>query len=178
MSHPTQPPPVDWRPYPRHQPYGPPPPADRQPYPRQQYGPPPSTPPTPKPRVWPWLVGGLVALLVIGGAGSGGDSGGDNGGDSPSPAPGTAAAVPVAEPTGPLTTFGNGTWVVGADVAPGRYRSPAPEEGIMQLCYWDITDGQGTILDQAVANEGPSRATLQTGRTFTSQGCQDWVSVG
>lgn len=92
-------------------------------------------------------------------------------------APAPTQAAPVEMPaveSGPMTTFGNGTYEVGVDVAAGKYRSSGVEDSIAPLCYWDLTDGNGKIVDQGVANEGPSRATLKKGLTFKSSGCEDW----
>jgi hypothetical protein len=95
-------------------------------------------------------------------------------------APVTQAPAPVEVPaaeTGPVTTFGNGTYQIGdgsGDVKPGKYMSPSPEAGVVSMCYFDVTDDNGKILDQGVANEGPSRATLKKGLTFKSSGCEDW----
>jgi hypothetical protein len=86
--------------------------------------------------------------------------------------------VEPAVPAGPLTTFGNGTYEVGVDVAPGKYRSAGVADSAVPLCYFDQTDAKGTIKDQGVSNEGPSRATLKSGLTFKSSGCQQWVKVG
>jgi hypothetical protein len=89
-----------------------------------------------------------------------------------------ATQAPAPEPTGPMTTFGNGTYEVGSDVAPGKYRSPGVQEGAFALCYWDLTNDKGDIVDQGVANEGPSRATLKDGLTFKSSGCETWTIQG
>lgn len=92
----------------------------------------------------------------------------------PASAPIVAASEPTtvaAAPAGPVTTFGNGTYLVGDEVAPGKYRS-AGVDGSM--CYWDLTNDAGTIVDQGVATEGPSRATLKAGLTFKSSGCSTW----
>jgi hypothetical protein len=130
------------------------------------------------------VVGAFVALIVIVGV--------SGGGTAPAPAPAMtysapapvvtqAPAVVQAPPvvqapaeTGPLTTFGNGTYVVGEDVKAGKYRSPAPQEGAISMCYFDVRNDAGDIVDQGVANEGPSRVTLRNGTTFKSSGCEDW----
>ena len=93
---------------------------------------------------------------------------------APTSAP-AAAPAPAAEPSGPATTVGNGTWEVGTDVAPGKYKSDGVDGS---LCYYDQTNESGRIVDQGVAPEGPSRTTLKKGLTFKSSGCQDWVKVG
>lgn len=147
---------------------------------------PPTAPPPKKRHTVRWIVLGVLALLVVlvavfGATGGSPDTAttADPGGTSaPVQAPPTEPPAVVPAPTSPLTTFGNGTYLVGTDVAPGQYRSPGPEESIAPLCYWDLKDAGGTITDQGVAPEGPSRATLTEGLTFTSQGCQDWAKVG
>lgn len=150
---------------------------------------PPQQPPA-KRKIWPWVVGGLVLLIVV--AGISGNSTAGQASSVTAVAPsapsvqgggglsvGTRAQAPApAAPSGPLTTFGNGTWKVGEDVVPGVYKSAAPQADAVPLCYWDLTDDNGRILDQGVANEGPSRATLKAGRTFKSQGCEAWTKVG
>lgn len=194
MSQPPYPPPAPQGP---GQPQYPPPP--RQPYGHAPAGvtggqytgqqpPAPQVPPRRR-RRWPWIIGGVVLALVVVSALNAGQG-------TPSPArststptvaatPSTALALPAAPaspapapvpaPAGPLTTFGNGTYLVGEDVTPGKYRSPGVQDSIAPLCYWDLTDESGTIKDQGIANEGPSRATLREGLTFKSQGCEDWV---
>lgn len=158
-------------------PYDPYDPYAQQPAPPEQWPPagtPPVAPPKAKRKVWPWIVGGgAVLLVVIGSVGSGSESAGTS-----TAAGAVQPSVAAPAPAGPLTTFGNGTYLVGEDVAPGTYRSPAPQDGVIKLCYWDVQDASGKILDQGVANEGPSRATLKAGRTFTSNGCEDWSKVG
>lgn len=94
------------------------------------------------------------------------------------PAPPVVAPAPAAAPAGPMTTFGNGTYEIGVDIKAGKYRSPGVQSSIAPLCYFDQTDASGTIKDQGVANEGPSRVTLKSGLTFKSSGCEDWVLVG
>lgn len=93
-------------------------------------------------------------------------------------APAPVAPVAPAAPVGPLTTFGNGTYEVGTEVEAGKYRSPGVQDSIAPLCYWDLTDSSGSIKDQGVTPEGPSRATLTKGLLFKSSGCQDWTKTG
>lgn len=106
-------------------------------------------PPASRPK-WPWIVlGGLGALLLIGVIGAAV-------GDTP-PAPvgdfsaltdaeratrlqeieewqaryGTPAPLPPpapVEPAGPLTSFGDGTFVVGEDIEPGTYNERAGQQ--------------------------------------------------
>jgi hypothetical protein len=144
-------------------------------------------PPKPKRKKWPWIVVAVVLLFVVVVVANSGDnttparpaagvpSGVDPATINASPTPVAGGLTEEAVPAGPVTTMGNGTYQVGTDVVPGKYRSPAPTDG---LCYFDQTDDSGKILDQGVANEGPSIANLRKGRTFKSSGCEDWVKVG
>lgn len=51
-------------------------------------------------------------------------------------------------PPGPRTTFGAGKYLVGSDIASGRYFSD-PADG----CYWERLSGLGGSLDDIIANE-------------------------
>ncbi len=51
-------------------------------------------------------------------------------------------------PAGPRTKFGPGQYLVGEDIAPGRYYS-APRDG----CYWERQKGLGGSLNDIIANE-------------------------
>jgi hypothetical protein len=51
-------------------------------------------------------------------------------------------------PPGPRTQFGAGTWMVGTDIAPGRYYND-PRDG----CYWERLSGLGGTLAEILANE-------------------------
>jgi hypothetical protein len=51
-------------------------------------------------------------------------------------------------PPGPRTTFGAGQYLVGSDIASGRYYSD-PADG----CYWERQSGLGGTLGEILANE-------------------------
>ena len=138
--------------------------------------------PREKRRVWPWVVGGVIALLVVGsalgGTGSAPSSSttGTSVGVATSPGVADAAEAPAAPPAaaaGPLTTFADGTYEVGVDVAPGKYKTQA--EG---FCYWDRTkknDGSlGDIVQQGVG-DGAQVVTIKSGEFFKSQSCGTWT---
>jgi len=68
---------------------------------------------------------------------------------------------------------GNGQWLVGTDVAPGTYKSPATDGG---LCYADTNDGEGNINQQEVTPEGPTIITVsKKDKVFKVSGCEDFV---
>jgi hypothetical protein len=75
--------------------------------------------------------------------------------------------------TGPVTSFGSGTYEVGVDVAPGEYRTPGTDS-----CYWArLRNNDGSrddILDNSFG-AGPQVVTLRDGEFFENQGCGMWA---
>ena len=53
-----------------------------------------------------------------------------------------------ARPPGPRTQFGAGTYLVGSDIAPGRYFNDPTT-----ACYWERLSGLGGSLGEILANE-------------------------
>jgi hypothetical protein len=82
-------------------------------------------------------------------------------------------AVPTAAPK--ASTFRNGTFKVGVDIAPGTYRNPKSYG-----CYWARLSGFGGTLDEILANDntdGPTVVTiLPTDKGFESSRCGLWTS--
>lgn len=96
----------------------------------------------------------------------------------------TAAATPaqteVATPTEAPEPEGydDGTWLVGEDIAPGRYRTTDAS----RTCYWARLSGLTGSLDDVLANDigsGPSQVIdiLDSDRAFDSNGCGTWVPI-
>src|SRR5690606_7789520 len=84
------------------------------------------------------------------------------------------AAVTETEQRIEESTFGDGIYVVGEDVAPGEYRS---EGG--SFCYYAFKDGTGAdagIIDNNIV-QGQTRVTLSEGDVFESSSCSDWTAV-
>jgi hypothetical protein len=83
---------------------------------------------------------------------------------------------PVA-PASPLPSFGAGTFAVGAQLAPGRWRSDGSD-----LCYWERLSGLGGDLDELADSAGvagPAEVVLApTDVAFSSFGCGTWRPVG
>lgn len=99
---------------------------------------------------------------------------------STDPAPASAPDRPAspAVPSGPQTTFGDGTYRVGSDIEPGTYRAPGTE----QSCYWArLKDLSGT-LDAIVASDlaqGPATVSISTSDVaFKTARCGTWTKVG
>jgi hypothetical protein len=53
------------------------------------------------------------------------------------------------QPAGPRTTFGSGQYLVGKDIAPGRYFADPPSSG----CYWERERGLGGSVSDILAND-------------------------
>lgn len=99
-----------------------------------------------------------------------------------SPSATTARVVPstqVKKASAP--TIGEGTWEVGVDVQPGKYKTAGANDSISGLCYWDVrkNNEEGDFVSQGVIDSKlePGRVTLVKGQFFKTSGCQDWVSV-
>ncbi|WAM19834.1 MULTISPECIES: hypothetical protein [Rhodococcus] len=88
---------------------------------------------------------------------------------------GIGTAVADAEPA---TTFGDGTQVVGADIAPGTYvgNGQADEYG----CYWARLSGSSGEIDDIIANgftDSPKIIVIvkPSDQYFESEGCGTWT---
>jgi hypothetical protein len=97
----------------------------------------------------------------------------------------TPEPTPTPEPpTGPVTTFGGGSYLVGPEVVPGVYRSEGVEINALgadaSACsfFAKKSDGSYDTRTYGVTPKGPSRTTLYAGQTFTSSGCMEWKKVG
>lgn len=74
----------------------------------------------------------------------------------------------------PASPFGDGTYIVNTDVAPGRWRSDGTGS-----CYWERLKSFGGTLDEIITNNastGPSIVEIAPGdRGFHSSGCGKWT---
>jgi len=89
-----------------------------------------------------------------------------------------AAETPVEEePVGPLTSIGEGTYLVGEDVKAGSYKTAGPTS---DMCYWARRSDDSGELDAIIANDivkGPGRVTLKKGEFFETNSCETWELV-
>jgi hypothetical protein len=93
--------------------------------------------------------------------------------DPPAPAASPALVHALA------TTFGEGRFVVGTDIAPGTYRT-AGKSGHPD-CYWErLKDTNGTAAS-IIANDlapGPATVTIEgTDSAFQTLWCSPWTKV-
>lgn len=95
-----------------------------------------------------------------------------------------APAAPPAAPPGLATTFGEGRFAVGTDIAAGTYRSNGPSGRLD--CYWErlkdtsLKDTSGGT-DSIIANNlgrGPATVTIdQRDGAFQTRWCSTWTKV-
>ena len=86
-------------------------------------------------------------------------------------------ATPIVEPG---TPFGDGVYLVGIDIAPGRYRASAPSDA----CSWwrlngfrgDLGYGNDTLPDITAYGGFAIVDILETDAGFRSDGCGTWSS--
>ncbi|MGW7491560.1 hypothetical protein [Streptomyces sp. NPDC054786] len=96
----------------------------------------------------------------------------------------TGGAKPVEKtgvPAGPDATVGQGSYLVGEDIAAGTYKTRGPAASDVPLCYWARAKDSSGEMDSIIANgtpQGPARVTVNRGETFETNGCRDWAKVG
>lgn len=83
---------------------------------------------------------------------------------------------PPPAPVGPKTTItGDGTYEVGVDVEPGKYKAPGSAQGSLAPCYWARLKADGEdIIDNDLGN-GPKTATIKKGELFETARCGTWT---
>jgi hypothetical protein len=78
----------------------------------------------------------------------------------------------------PATSFGDGTWAVGIDIAPGTYHSPG---GVG--CQWERLSAFGAVgTTGVIARDRPRNAPTvtiaSTDMGFSTSHCGTWTQVG
>jgi hypothetical protein len=147
---------------------------------------------TPDPRRWsgwPLVVLGAAGVLIATVAGvvsHATASGGTSAAPAASTAPQTitqtvtvssVSTVTIAASPGvsPAVQFGDGTHVVGLDVAPGDYRTPGPSGTNEGGCYWSRRKAVGSTMTDYGVVRGPGQITIQGGELVEINGCQPWT---
>jgi hypothetical protein len=171
------------------------PPPQQQPM-QQTPQPPPMQGKTPKQKRFGFLAMAVTALISLGVGGA--VTGTGDGTTAALPAPTVTETVtepPVegdAEPAPTVTVtekaepeakpepkgLGEGTYQIGTDAKPGRYKTTVP--GDSPNCYWERTKDDsgefGSIIANDNANPGARvSVTLKKGEFFSSNGCGTWV---
>jgi len=143
---------------------------------------------------WPTVIITAVVALSLGGIVGGS---GDGTATTAEPNPtvtvsqtvtGTAEAKPASkapspkkttEP-GPERTMEEGTYEIGVDAKPGRYKTRVPEDS--SGCYWEKLKDDSGGLNSVIANGevnagGRVSITLKHGQFFMSEDCGTWKRV-
>lgn len=135
-----------------------------------------------KRNLWPWIITVLVLLFIVlcfTGALVLAKTEPPSVGAPVSTPTAAPARKPVPQKTNRPDSIGQGMWLVGEDVKPGKYRTAGAEGGVMMLCYWHTakTDGDEAIIDQGMVNDvdEPGRVTLKAGQYFKTNGCKPWI---
>ncbi len=145
-------------------------------------------PPAPEKRRrrWPWVllgvpIGMLVMLILIGNGptrATAPTTPAASGGSVSAATADAPEAAPPPAPSGPLTTFGPGTWEVGVDIQSGKYKTTGPDG---PNCYYArLKNGDGAVGDILDNNnsQGPVTVTIkESDGYFETQGCADWVKA-
>lgn len=94
-------------------------------------------------------------------------------------APAPAVEQAPVLPSGPLTTFSDGTYEVGVDVEPGRYKTPGSGgSGIFESCYWERASNDSGEFSAIKANDnitGPGSITVKSGEFVKTNGGCVWT---
>jgi hypothetical protein len=160
---------------------------------RQRPRPGPVPPPPKRQPRWPWVVGGFMLLLALIGTVWGNDSGEQTTQNRPGVPSGvnpdtwnaqphtvSAATAPAAPAqSGPRTSFSSGTYEVGTDIEPGKYKTTGPDSG--GSCYWARLKNTNGDLGSIIANgnaQGPTTVTIaKSDAAFETNGCT-WTKAG
>lgn len=92
------------------------------------------------------------------------------------------AGSPSADAAAGASSFGDGLWVVGVDIAPGTYRVEAPVvyADDNSYCYWTTYDDAAGGLDHLVATglgDGRPTVVFDSVAAVEPFGCGTWVRV-
>jgi hypothetical protein len=88
----------------------------------------------------------------------------------------TQAVTATTRPTpAPRTSFGDGTWLVGVDIAPGTYRTTVPGNG----CMWQRLSGLSGTYEDIIAWGAPNSgqalvAIAPSDLAFSTDACGEW----
>lgn len=93
------------------------------------------------------------------------------------PEPAKEAPKPEAPPApkGPATSFGDGTYLVGTEIAPGTYKT----DNKGGFCYYERLSGVSGSFDDIITNGSPKGPAIieipATDKAFKTSGCGTWV---
>lgn len=86
----------------------------------------------------------------------------------------TAEVTPGVHSRDPAAAFDEGTWLVGAEIAPGTWKAPGGA-----TCYWERLSGFGGEVADVIAADTVGSVTIAAGDLgFRSRRCGTWTRVG
>jgi hypothetical protein len=93
---------------------------------------------------------------------------------------GCSPLVPYLPPPTPATSVGDGDWLVGQDIAPGRYRVTVDDVDAEPYCRWSRARGLGygaadVIETDSIYRSDPAEVDLAEGERFSLSGCGTWT---
>jgi hypothetical protein len=104
---------------------------------------------------------------------------------SPTMVPAVAPSTGHAAGAGQLhmvESFGDGSWLVGAEIPSGTYKSAGPTPSVIPVCMWQRLSGTGGTLNEIITSDvsqGPAVVTIEpTDKAVKFSGCKDFVKVG
>jgi hypothetical protein len=98
-------------------------------------------------------------------------------GSTPSPGAPPAGHSPSTPPTScacSTAPFGDGTYVVGRDIAAGAWLTGGAVNVALKVCSFSINGGRPK---QVVVSVGTTTVHLRAGDVFVTSGCQPWRRV-
>ena len=146
-------------------------------------------PKKPKRFGWPTVIITAVAALSLGGIiGNIGDTAptaepsATATASEPKSAPSASKAPEAKKTSEPVaeSTMGEGTYQIGVDAKPGRYKTQVPQDS--GNCYWARMKDDRGGLDSIIANDNVNAGarvsiTVKQGEFFNSNGCGTWTMV-
>ncbi|WP_018180118.1 hypothetical protein [Jongsikchunia kroppenstedtii] len=161
---------------------------------------PPTPPAPPAQRVWPWVLLAVAAFVIGAVLGAAGMSSSKKSASNTqtvtvqaqpttetqtttitastttTTSSGTSSSATSSAASGPRTSFGDGTWMVGSGIEPGTYSTDGGDG-----CYWARLGGLSGATDDILANDnasGPATVTISgTDAAFQSQDCGTWTLI-
>jgi hypothetical protein len=88
----------------------------------------------------------------------------------------TPAVTATTRPTAaPRTSFGDGVWLIGVDIAPGTYRTTLKGG----YCMWERLSGLSGTYDDVIAFDSPDGGQAlvtiaPSDVAFSTDGCGEW----
>lgn len=132
-----------------------------------------------KRRVWPWVFALVVLVMCGGGFAAIASNMGDSSDSVVITPQDTVSTKATPKRSASPDMIQEGTWIVGTDVKPGKYKTLGAADSQIPMCYWDVRTGSetGEIIAQGVKDKANAQGlvTLKKGQYFTTSGCSDWM---